>query len=264
MWRRVAKSYLNSQFTHPLGGNMQNTNIQFEGQYALNGKTAIVTGGGKGLGKALTKMLLMQGMNVAICGRTQQAISATVNEFSMLYPGQIYGQCCDVSNSLQVDSFVTKVLQQYSDIHVLINNSGFGKESLIWQTTESDWDEVMNTNVKGAYLMCKAVVPMMIGNKEGYILNIASQAALNGYANAGVYCASKFAMLGLGKALQEEVRQYGIHVHSLNPALIQSQITEGEVIDKGLIQNDDLARMAVYLLQQPRRLKIDNIGMWGF
>ena len=104
----------------------------------------------------------------------------------------------------------------------------------------------------------------MIDNKEGYIINIASQAALNGYANAGVYCASKFAMVGLGKALQEEVRPYGIHVHSLNPALIQSQKTETEKVDSGLIQNEDLGKMVVYLLSQPRRLKIDNIGLWGF
>lgn len=247
-----------------MGVIMQNQNTQFEGQYKLANKTAIVTGGGKGLGKSITKMLLAQGMNVAICGRTESTITAALKEFNLLYPGQIYGECCDVSNSQQVENFAANVLNKFSGVHVLINNSGFGKESLIWQTTESDWDEVMNTNVKGAYLMCKALVPAMIENKEGYILNIASQAALNGYANAGVYCASKFAMLGLGKALQEEVREYGIHAHSLNPALIQSQISQGEAIDKGLVQNEDIARMAVYLLQQPRRLKIDNIGMWGF
>ena len=147
---------------------------------------------------------------------------------------------------------------------MLINNSGFGKQSLIWETSEADWDEVMDTNVKGTYLMCKAVVPGMIERKQGYIINIASQAALNGYANAGVYCASKFAIVGLGKALQKEVRQYGIHVHSLNPALIQSQKAAQEPVDPGLIQNEDLADMVAYLLQQPRRLKIDNIGMWGF
>lgn len=250
---------------------MQNKNakvadniLQREGQYELANKTAIVTGGGKGLGKAITKMLLAKGMNVAICGRNQDTITTAVQEVSLLYPQQIYGESCDVSNSQQVQTFVANVVTKFNHVHVLINNSGFGKQSLVWQTTESDWDEVMNTNVKGAYLMCKAVVPQMIENHEGYILNIASQAALNGYANAGVYCASKFAMVGLGKALQEEVREFGIHVHSLNPALIQSQKTADEAIDSGLVQNEDLAHMAVYLLQQPRRLKIDNIGLWGF
>ena len=103
---------------------------------------------------------------------------------------------------------------------------------------------------------CKEVVPHMINNKEGYIINIASQAALNGYANAGVYCASKFAMVGLEKSVN------GIHVHSLNPALIQSQKAETEKVDE--IQNEDLGNMVVYLLSQPRRLKIDNIGLWGY
>ena len=232
--------------------------------YALEGKTAIVTGGGKGLGKTLAQFLLEAGMNVAICGRTETAVMQTVEQFDALFPGKVIGQVCDVSKSADVASFVRKVKDTFGELHVLINNSGFGKETLIWETSEKAWDEVMDTNVKGTFLMCKEVVPHMINNKEGYIINIASQAALNGYANAGVYCASKFAMVGLGKALQEEVRPYGIHVHSLNPALIQSQKTKTEKVDDGLIQNEDLGNMVVYLLSQPRRLKIDNIGLWGY
>ena len=232
--------------------------------YALEGKTAIVTGGGKGLGKTLAQFLLEAGMNVAICGRTETAVKQTVEQFDALFPGKVIGQVCDVSKSADVASFVRKVKDTFGELHVLINNSGFGKETLIWETSEKAWDEVMDTNVKGTFLMCKEVVPHMINNKEGYIINIASQAALNGYANAGVYCASKFAMVGLGKALQEEVRPYGIHVHSLNPALIQSQKAETEKVDDGLIQNEDLGNMVVYLLSQPRRLKIDNIGLWGY
>ena len=232
--------------------------------YALAGKTAIVTGGGKGLGKTLARFLLEAGMNVAICGRTETAVKQTVKQFDVLFPGNIIGQVCDVSKSADVASFVRKVKDTFGELHVLINNSGFGKATLIWETSEEDWEEVMDTNVKGAFLLCKEVVPHMINNKEGYIINIASQAALNGYANAGVYCASKFAMVGLGKALQEEVRPYGIHVHSLNPALIQSQKAETEKVDNGLIQNEDLGNMVVYLLSQPRRLKIDNIGLWGY
>ena len=233
-------------------------------QYALNEKVAIVTGGGKGLGKTLAQRLLQEGMSVAICGRTAATIKDTVAEFEAQFGKRIYGQVCDISDASAVSTFIKNVHSQFGDIQVLVNNSGFGKETLICETSESDWDDVMDTNVKGTFLMCKNVVPNMIKQKEGYVVNIASQAALNGYANAGVYCASKFAMVGLGKALQEEVREYGIHVHSLNPALIQSQKTPKDDIDSGLIQNDDLADMLVYLLQQPRRLKIDNIGMWGF
>jgi len=232
--------------------------------YALAGKTAIVTGGGKGLGKTLARFLLEAGMNVAICGRTENTIVETVKQFEVTFPGKIYGQVCNVASSSDVVDFVANAKRTYGELHVLINNSGFGKETLIWETSEKAWDEVMDTNVKGTFLMCKEVVPHMVNNKEGYIINIASQAALNGYANAGVYCASKFAMVGLGKALQEEVRPYGIHVHSLNPALIQSQKAETEKVDDGLIQNEDLGNMVVYLLSQPRRLKIDNIGLWGY
>lgn len=232
--------------------------------YSLSNKVAIVTGGGKGLGRTITEGLLAQGMSVAICGRTESTISDTVAGLSQRYGERIWGTVCDVSCAQQTEEFIKQVKNRFGDMHVLINNSGFGKETRVWETSESDWDDVMDTNVKGTFLMCKYTVPAMIANREGYIINIASQAALNGYANAGVYCASKFAMVGLGKALQEEVREYGIHVHSLNPALIQSGKLPDEPIDSGLIQNDDIADMIVYLLTQPRRLKIDNIGLWGF
>lgn len=234
------------------------------GQSELKGQTAIITGGGKGLGKALALRLLQQGMNVAICGRTASYLQATEAEFSTYFPNKIFSQVCNVKSVKQVTEFVEAAQAKFGDIDVLINNSGFGKETRVWETSEDDWDDVMETNVKGVYLMCKAVVPNMINNKRGYIINIASQAALNGYANAGVYCASKFALVGLGKALQEEVKPYNIHVHSLNPALIQSQKAPNEAVDQGLIQNEDLAETVLFLLKQPRRLKIDNIGMWGF
>jgi 3-oxoacyl-[acyl-carrier protein] reductase len=86
---------------------------------------------------------------------------------------------------------------------------------------------------------------------------------LNTYV-CGVFLSHTLERVGLGKALQEEVREFGIHVHSLNPALIQSQKVKSERVDNGLIQNEDLAEIIVYLLSQPRRLKIDNIGLWGF
>lgn len=232
--------------------------------YSLADKVAIVTGGGKGLGKTITRYLLENGMKVAICSRNPDTIQRTVEDLERSFPGRIFGRDCDVSRADQVEQFVHRVGDLFGDIRVLINNSGFGKDTRVWETSEADWDAVMDTNVKGAWLMCRAVLPTMIANRDGYILNIASQAALHGFANAGVYCASKFALVGLAKALQEEVREYGIHVHSLNPALIQSQKTNAEAIDPGLIQNEDLASMVIYLLQQPRRLKIDNIGMWGF
>jgi len=236
----------------------------FPDKYELKDKVAVITGGGKGLGKTLCHFLLEQGMKVAICSRDIHHIDTTVTELSQQYPNQLIGYRCDVANSQEVSDFIAQVKSQFKQIDVLINNAGFGKETLVWQTPEADWDDVMNTNVKGAYLMAKACIPTMIEQKSGFVLNIASQAALNGYPNAGVYCASKFALVGLGKALQEEVREYGIHVHSLNPALIQSQKRVDDTVDNGLIQNEDIGRMVVYLLTQPRRLKIDNIGFWGF
>jgi NAD(P)-dependent dehydrogenase (short-subunit alcohol dehydrogenase family) len=231
--------------------------------YDLRGKVAIVTGGGKGLGRTLTQYLLEAGMKVAICSRNRAHIDQAVSEVSAQYADQIFGDTCDIRNAGEVQAFVSAVVQKFGAIHVLINNTGFGKNSLVWETSEEDWDEVMDTNLKGTFLMCKYVIPHMITQKDGYVMNIASQAALHGYTRTGVYCASKFGMLGFGKALQEEVREHGIHVHSINPALIQSHKKPGDSIDTGLLQNEDLGATIVFLLQQPRRVKFDNVGLWG-
>lgn len=117
--------------------------------YDVTNKVAIITGGGQGLGNTIAKFLLAQGMLVAICGRTQATIDATIDELSLCHPNKIIGKVCDVGNSEQVTAFKSFVSEHFGRAQVIINNSVFGKESLVWQTTERDWDDVMDTNVKG-------------------------------------------------------------------------------------------------------------------
>ena len=128
----------------------------------LNNKVAIVTGGAKGLGLTLTESLLAEGMQVAICGREAAALEKEGRQLIADYPNQLFWQACDVSQAEEVDAFIDAVKRRFNSIDVLINNSGFGKQTLVWETSETDWNDVMDTNVKGPFLLARKVVPVMI------------------------------------------------------------------------------------------------------
>jgi NADP-dependent 3-hydroxy acid dehydrogenase YdfG len=200
---------------------------------------------------------------VVLASRRRDTLEAAAAELSRVGPGKAYAVACDLRQASSIRDAVAVALGKLTTIDFLVNNSGLGVQSKIVDCSEDEWDLVLDTNLKGAFLMTQAVLPTMIRARSGFILNIASQAAKHGYANAGPYCASKFGLVGFAEALQQEVREYGIHVHSLCPALIQVPRPEqpGEVRD-GVLQVDDLAATALFLFQQPRRVKFENIGLY--
>ncbi|TAK94964.1 MAG: SDR family oxidoreductase [Verrucomicrobia bacterium] len=230
---------------------------------SISGKKAIVTGGGSGVGRAIAEALVLEGADVVIASRRKDLLNQTAEELNPLGKGRVYPVVCDVRNSAEVKSAVASALKQLGRVDILVNNSGLGVQSKIADCSEEDWDLVLETNLKGAFLMTKEVLPAMIRQKSGFIINIASQAAKHGYSKAGPYCASKFGLLGLGEALQEEVREHGIRVHSLCPALIQvpKPVNEAE-IQEGVLQVGDIASAIMFLLKQPDRVKFENIGLY--
>ncbi len=230
---------------------------------SLSGKKALVTGGGSGVGKAIARALVLEGVHVVIASRREEILAQTANELSRLEKGKVFTVVCDVRKGTDIKRVVAYALKQCSTIDILVNNSGLGVPSKIVECSEEDWDLVLETNLKGAFLMTKEVLATMIQKQSGYIINIASQAAKHGYANAGPYCASKYGLVGFGEALQEEVRECGIRVHSVCPALIQvPRPAEQSGIRRGVLQVDDIAELVLFLLKQPERVKFENIGLY--
>ncbi len=231
----------------------------------LSGRKALITGGGSGVGKAIAEALVLEGVDVVIVSRRQKLLDETAAELNRQKRGKAYAVACDIRKAAEVRAAVSFALGKLSRIDFLINNSGLGVQSKIVDCSEEDWDMVVETNLKGAFLMTREVLPGMIQQKSGYIINIASQAAKYGYAKAGPYCASKFGLVGFGEALQEEVREHGIRVHSLCPALIQvPKPTQAEAIQHGVLQVDDIVAAILFLLKQPPHVKIENIGLYHF
>lgn len=230
----------------------------------ITGKVAIVTGGGTGVGKAITISLLQEGARVMIAGRREEVLKSTADKLQKQYGGHIQYMSLDVRKKEDCIQVVKATLAHFGQVDFLVNNAGLGVGSLVVDTTEEDWDMVIDTNLKGTFFMCQAVLPYMIEQKGGYIINIASQAAKRGYAQAGVYCASKFGVVGLADALQEEVYEHNIIVHSLCPALIQTPApTNEDEINHDILQVQHVADTALFVLKQPSGVKIDDIGFYA-
>lgn len=231
--------------------------------YTLQNKTAIITGGGSGIGKAIAKALILEGVNVVISSRRIDLLRSVAEELNNYGKGKAVPVECDLRDDGMINNLVGQVNSMFPSIDVLINNSGLGISKLIVDLTIEDWDYVMDTNLKGTFLLTKAVLPKMMEQRSGYIINIASQAAKHGYPEAGVYCASKFGLLGFAEALQQEVREYGIRVNSLCPALVQvPPPATAEEIRTDVLQVEDLAQSVLFLLKQPDRVKFENVGLY--
>lgn len=230
----------------------------------LNDKVAIVTGGATGIGLAITESLVELGMKVVICSRDDKALREQAQRINVAHKGQVLPVACNIRNKDSVKNVVDQTLATYGNIDVLINNAGLGVQDKVIDCPEENWDLVLETCTKGTFLMSQAVLPTMQENRDGFIINIASQAAKNGYDRTAPYCAAKFGVLGFGLALQEEVREFGIKVHSLCPGLVQvPRVKNDKDMTPGWLQPEDLAETVKFLLQQPKRVYFDNIGLWG-
>ena len=229
----------------------------------LKDKVAIVTGGGTGIGLAITQTLISLGMKVVITSRDEANLCKQAQQLNQ-NDESVYALPCNVRNKSEVESVVAATLAKFGTLDVLINNAGLGVQDKVIDCSEEDWDMVLETCTKGTFLMTQAVLPTLQKKRDGFIINIASQAAKNGYDRTAPYCAAKFGVLGFGLALQEEVREFGIKVHSLCPGLVQvPQVATQAEMTPGWLQPEDLAQTVAFLLQQPKRVYFDNIGLWG-
>jgi NAD(P)-dependent dehydrogenase (short-subunit alcohol dehydrogenase family) len=231
----------------------------------LKGSSAIVTGGGSGIGFAIARALISADANVIIASRRSTLLSEAAGALNALGKGKAIPVACDIRQHEDIARVVATAREQWGSIDILVNNAGLGGPSRIVDCSDEEWDLVLDTNLKGVFRMTREVLPTMISQRSGYIVTIASQAAKHGYPNAGPYCASKFGVVGLSEALQLEVREFGIVVHALCPALVQVPPPKDPAeIDDQVLQVEDLASSLMFLLTQPKRVKYENIGLYRF
>jgi len=191
----------------------------------LKGKKAVVTGGGRGIGKAIVLELAAAGADVAVFEVDENSAAGVVSEVEKM------GRRCrafglDVSRFGAVQENVNKILDLWGGIDIVVNNAGITRDALLLRMSEEDWDAVVNVNLKGAFNLCRAVARSMLKQKSGCIVNIASIVGMMGNAGQANYAASKGGVISLTKALAKEFSPRGIRVNAVAPGFIATAMTD--------------------------------------
>jgi NAD(P)-dependent dehydrogenase (short-subunit alcohol dehydrogenase family) len=190
----------------------------------LAGKVALVTGGNRGIGKAIAARLAALGAAVAICGRDSQTLATAARELRAAGT-PVYSQRADVTKSSDIDALIKETETALGAISILVNNAGMGLFGPVQEKTEQEWDTLMNTNLKSVFLVSRQVIPGMIQRKSGDIINISSLAGKNTFAGGGIYCASKWALQGLSGCMAEDLRNFGIRVSTVCPGSVATEFS---------------------------------------
>ena len=176
-------------------------------------KTAIITGSGRGIGRETAILLAKYGVNVVVCSRTDSEVNSVKEEIEKVNSkSSVVGVKCDVSVSYQVNSLIQLTIEKFGDIDILVNNAGVVFNKKLIDTSEKEWDQTINTNLRGAFLFTKAVLPTMIAKRSGVIINVNSGAGKVGFSNLSAYCASKYGLSGLAESVSLEVDRYNIRL----------------------------------------------------
>lgn len=213
----------------------------------LDGKTAVITGASRGIGLGIAEAFLAQGAKVAICGTSESGVSKAKEHLQGKYPnGEILALAADVSKSGDCDNFIAEVIKHFGRIDILVNNAGITRDTLLMRMSESDWDAVLSVNLKGAFLMSKAVVKQMIKQRSGSIINMSSVVGQSGNAAQANYSASKAGLIGLTKSLAKELASRNIRVNAIAPGFVKTEMTEvlKEELRDAILQSIPLKRFA--------------------
>lgn len=221
----------------------------------LKGKSAIVTGGTKGIGRAIAEALVREGVNVCVSSRQENEIEAAVNELSGLQGGDVVGAICDVRNHDEVKALVAHTVAEFGHVDVVINNAGIGIFGKVEDTSPEDFRTVIETNLFGVFYCCHEVIPEMKKHGGGYIINISSLAGTNAHPKMAAYNASKFGLNGFSEALMQEVRHDGIKVSYIMPGSVNTEFggDKPSAEKAWQLQPTDIARVVLDLLHHDDR-----------
>lgn len=194
-------------------------------QKLLENKVAVVTGAGRGIGRAIALRLAGEGAAVACCGRTLANVEAVAAEIGKA-GGQAVAYAVDVAAAAPVTETCEKILKEFGRVDVLVNNAGVTRDQLLMRMSDEDWDAVLDTNLKGAFHFTKALTRGMLKQRSGRIINISSIIGLTGNAGQSNYAASKAGLIGFTKSVARELASRGITANAIAPGFIVTDMTE--------------------------------------
>ena len=215
----------------------------------LEGRVAIVTGAGRGIGRAIAVLYAREGARVALAARSVSQLQAVTAEAEAL-GAEVLAVPTDVRDKAQVQCLVAATLACFGRVDVLVNNAGVARHGYVLDISEEDWDLTFDVNTKGVFLCSQAVLPQMIAQHGGRIINVASGAGLHGSAWKSAYSASKFAVVGFAESLAQEVGRHGINVNTICPGPVATEMRRNNYPFEEpslLPQPEDVADLALFL-----------------
>jgi 3-oxoacyl-[acyl-carrier protein] reductase len=214
----------------------------------VEGKVAVVTGGTKGIGRAIAEALVGQGASVMLGARTAE----DVHEAQESLGDRARGMVCDVQDAAACERLVSAATEAFGGLDILVNNAGVGVFEQVESLAVADWDRVIQTNLSGVFYCSRAAIPLLRERGGGWIINIGSLAGKNAFPGGAAYNASKFGLIGFSEALMQEVRHDGIRVTYIMPGSVATPgFSSGEAEWK--IQPEDLGQIVLDLLATPDR-----------
>jgi 3-oxoacyl-[acyl-carrier protein] reductase len=227
----------------------------------LAGGVALVTGGSRGIGRAIARHLALLGASVSICGRDRAALEDSARELTKTGV-PMHFQIADVTKPLDVADLAAKTETTLGPITILVNNAGVGLFGPAHEKTEADWDRVLDSNLKSVFLVSRAVAPSMIRRGSGDIINISSLAGKNTFAGGGIYCASKWGVVGLSGCMAEDLREYGIRVSAICPGSVATQFSgRGSKDTAKVLRPEDVAHAVEAIVTQGPRSFLSEIHL---
>jgi NAD(P)-dependent dehydrogenase (short-subunit alcohol dehydrogenase family) len=218
-------------------------------------QVALVTGGSRGIGRAVVEALLARGMKVFFCGRDARVLEDTKQKLFIAHPGKVFARTCDVRRAEEVDALVAWVVDEAGRLDVLVNNAGLGRFAPVDELSAEDFREVVETNLFGPFFGIRAVAPVMKRQGGGWILNVASLAAKNPFAGGAAYNASKFGLVGMSEAAMLDLRHAGIRVAAICPGSVATELrtTMRQESQDWMLAPEDVAKVVTDLLDFPDR-----------
>lgn len=233
---------------------------------SLKGKNALITGGGKGIGRALAFALAAEGANIGLMARTQADLDRVAEELQP-FQVKVTTAVADVSDLDAVTSAVERIKQGLGTIDILVNNAGISSFGTFMELEPARWEEIVKVNLFGPYYVTRAVLPDMIERQTGDIINISSTAGKNGNRVTSAYSASKFALIGMSESLMQEVRKHNIRVSTLTPSTIATDMAKNLQLTDGnperVMQAEDFAELIVSQLKLNRRVFVKESAIWS-
>lgn len=227
----------------------------------LSGKIAVVTGGTRGIGRAIAERLLREGASVAICGRSRSSVNSAAQEMAGNTGGQVLGAMADVSKLDDVKRLFQTVDERFGGVDILINNAGMGLFKSVEQLAPEEWHQMIDLNLSGVFYCCHEALPRFRKRGGGYVINISSLAGKNPFAGGAAYNASKFGLNGFSEAMMMDHRYDSVRVSYIMPGSVDTGFGSQSGSANWKIAPADVADVVLTLLRMPERTLVSRVEM---